>query len=658
MERPFSAYSGTEPYVFVSYAHDDAAAVYPLLTELRSAGYNIWYDEGISPGSTWRDEVAVALTNCDLFLFFVSPRSVASHNCQQELNYSLSHLKKTLCVHLQETVLPPGMELSLSDKQAIMRAHYGDNFLSKLVEAVGSNFQSALAAGDLAPDAEPVTAGNEKSIAVLPLENRSSDPENEYLGEGLAEEMITGLTKLPGLRVASSIASFALKGQSTDLAAMGARLGVKTILSGSVRKLGNRVRISVMLSDVADGTTLWTERYDMNMDDIFDLQDDIVRQVVDALQVELGAKTPDVFVDAGTSNADAYNEYLMGVFQHRQHTNRSMLRAVSHLRRAIDLDPDYFAPHASLLYAIYWLGTMEGDADGSLLSEARSVLERMHTLDPDKTQRGWEFEEVVTWLIGGNAAVTEHEALLRQKIQKRDELHPRYLSAVYGQYADLCRVMCLHHTAEGYLDLARPLGFDNLFWRSECAAGLGQFERAAGYLTQAIDVTPNYAVGHSDRCTWRARMGDFDGAEQDLNVLKEVWGPRHFATFNYHYWKGEMDEALACFEWLKERKRFDPYYKGACAILLGDLELGLDYFWESWQTRSPVHPIMRMLNEGYLYGEKLQQLQAEERYQALLHELLQHDDDKVSMIERVNTLTPVTGIDASGDMPPVYAAPE
>ena len=107
MERPFTAYKGSDPYIFVSYSHGDAAEVYPELVRLREAGFNLWYDEGISPGSTWRDEVALALTQCSLFLFFVTPRSVASANCQQELNFSLSRERKMVRVHLEDTVLPP-----------------------------------------------------------------------------------------------------------------------------------------------------------------------------------------------------------------------------------------------------------------------------------------------------------------------------------------------------------------------------------------------------------------------------------------------------------------------------------------------------------------------------------------------------------------------
>ena len=121
MDKPFPAYKGDEPYIFVCYAHTDDKIVYPEIQRLHDQGFNVWYDEGIDPGSTWRDEVALALTQCRAFLYFVSPKSVASTNCLKEVNFCLSRERTILSVHLEETELPIGLELSLSDTQAIIR---------------------------------------------------------------------------------------------------------------------------------------------------------------------------------------------------------------------------------------------------------------------------------------------------------------------------------------------------------------------------------------------------------------------------------------------------------------------------------------------------------------------------------------------------------
>ena len=136
--KPPPAYKGDEPYIFVSYAHDDGALVYPEITRLMEEGFNIWYDEGIAPGSTWRDEVALALTQCKVFLFFVTPRSVVSSNCLKEVNFCLSRERTILAVHLEPTKLPAGLELSLSDRQAILQNDHSEPvYQQKLSDSLG-----------------------------------------------------------------------------------------------------------------------------------------------------------------------------------------------------------------------------------------------------------------------------------------------------------------------------------------------------------------------------------------------------------------------------------------------------------------------------------------------------------------------------------------
>ena len=121
MEKTFPAYQGDEPYVFISYAHGDAGVVYPELERLNALGFNVWYDEGIIPGSVWRDELAQRIENCGVFVLFVSGRACASDNCLKELNLALNSGRPVLAVYLELTELPPGLRLSLSDRQAILK---------------------------------------------------------------------------------------------------------------------------------------------------------------------------------------------------------------------------------------------------------------------------------------------------------------------------------------------------------------------------------------------------------------------------------------------------------------------------------------------------------------------------------------------------------
>ena len=109
MDSPFPAYKGDQPYIFVSYAHDDAELVYPEIIRLKKQGFNIWYDEGINPGASWRDELADRISRCDLFVYFVTPRSIKSNNCKKEVNYAIDHDKPLIAVHLEHAELAGGI---------------------------------------------------------------------------------------------------------------------------------------------------------------------------------------------------------------------------------------------------------------------------------------------------------------------------------------------------------------------------------------------------------------------------------------------------------------------------------------------------------------------------------------------------------------------
>ena len=163
-EKPFRAYVGADLFVFVSYAHDDAAGVYPELKWLNEQGLNIWYDEGISPGSRWSDAIAERIAACGNVVFFVSPRSVASQNCLDEVSYALEHQKPLLAIHLDETQLPPGLSMRLGSRQAILKYELSNviyreklrESLHALIDGAGSASVEASAAPQThAPRHEP-----------------------------------------------------------------------------------------------------------------------------------------------------------------------------------------------------------------------------------------------------------------------------------------------------------------------------------------------------------------------------------------------------------------------------------------------------------------------------------------------------------------------
>jgi hypothetical protein len=169
MPKPFQAYQGSEPFIFVSYSHQDSEAVFRVMEMLRSNGFNVWYDDGIHPGLVWRDEIADRILNCEMFLYFLSPHCVEWKNCVQEANFAVDHEKRTLVVHLESTVIPPGLLLTLSDRQAILKYDLADDqFTDSLLSAV----RNAPAGGkilDAASDMSPNEYADSQLVDNTPL---------------------------------------------------------------------------------------------------------------------------------------------------------------------------------------------------------------------------------------------------------------------------------------------------------------------------------------------------------------------------------------------------------------------------------------------------------------------------------------------------------
>jgi serine/threonine protein kinase/Flp pilus assembly protein TadD len=287
-------------------------------------------------------------------------------------------------------------------------------------------FAQALASGNVATptDTETMpqpTVSAAKSIAVIPFANMSPDPENEYFTDGMAEEIINALTKIKSLRVASRTVSFALKGKNEDLGEVGRKLKVSTVLDGSVRKMGNRLRITAQLVNVADGYQLWNERYDREMEDVFAIQDDISQAIVKALRVILSEDEKKAMGQARTENLQAYEFYLRGrqFFEIRR---KSLEYARQMFKRAIELDPEYALAHAgiadccSLLYMMF-------DARESNLKQAESASNTALHLAPELAE---------AHLARGIASsLSQNYAEAGLEFEKAMRLDPKLFEAAY-----------------------------------------------------------------------------------------------------------------------------------------------------------------------------------------------------------------------------------
>src|SRR3989442_992401 len=255
--------------------------------------------------------------------------------------------------------------------------------LTALAKVPADRFATAAQFADaLAARAEPTAEGAEgESIAVLPFANLSGDPEFEYFSEGIAEEIINALTQLPGLRVAARTSSFAFRGPAIDLAEVGSKLKVATVLEGSVRKAGNRLRISAQLVKVGDGYHLWSERYDREMTDVFAIQDEIAKAIASRPQVTPGGEARALVMPA-PGNLDACQLYLKGRYYLAQR-GLGLKKALECFDRALALDPNYALAYAGLADACTVLAEYGVALPNVVRPKARAAVERALELAPD-----------------------------------------------------------------------------------------------------------------------------------------------------------------------------------------------------------------------------------------------------------------------------------
>ena len=446
METPFSAYQGDEPYIFVCYAHDDAALVYPEITRLHEAGFHVWYDEGVSPGSEWSESLAQHIQGCAVFLYFVTPRSVEREHCRQEVSFALNQRCTSLSVHLEPTEVPLALQLSLSHRQAILKHDHSKNAyeekLDHALEAAAVDLEAKIApaphertlgttasanrsprwplfAGGFVAVALIVTAGiwwtqrgapepvanagnttttvsssaiadEKKSIVVLPFVNMSSDAEQTYFAEGISEELINLLAKNPEIKVVSRSSAFSFKGRDVDTPTVAKKLGVDHVLEGAVRKSGDTVRITVQLVDVKTDSPLWSESYDRSLSNIFAVQDEIAVAVMVALEASLLEKVP----RAREVDVEAYTLYLQARYLVNTIDAHNLRQARMLLQRALEIDPR-FAEAWNQFARTYSneaiLGLRPRD-EGWLL--AREAVEKGRTFDPGNG----ESEHWLSWI--------------------------------------------------------------------------------------------------------------------------------------------------------------------------------------------------------------------------------------------------------------------
>ncbi len=357
------------------------------------------------------------------------------------------------------------------------------------------------------PAAPSPAASTAASIAVLPFANMSGDPEQEYFADGISEDIITALSKLSQLLVIARNSSFTFKGKNVDLREVGKTLGVRHVLEGSVRKSGSRIRITAQLIDATTGGHVWAERFDRNLTDIFDVQDDVTAHIVSALSVNLTSGEIRRMATARTDNQEAYDCYLKGRELWRKGDRQANAEALKVLERAVRLDPGFVPAHAVLAIVHLnevindWSPSPEASRQSSFACATRAVA-----LDDTNADAHFAMAVVTLWL-------RRHEEALRH-VERAIALDPSHSDArlALGVILDYAG-----RSEEALPVFVRALEVDPLFdqilqFQAQAHYALGRYDEAAEWAKRRIAANPRTDTSRVFLAASCAQMGRFDEA--------------------------------------------------------------------------------------------------------------------------------------------------
>jgi TolB-like protein/Tfp pilus assembly protein PilF len=395
----------------------------------------------------------------------------------------------------------------------------------------------------LSPPMTNPSPQEKKSIAVLPFANLSPDPENEYFSDGLTEELINVLAKIEGLRVTSRTSAFAWKSKNEPIRRIGEQLNVNTVLEGSVRKAGNRLRITAQLVNVADDSHLWSERYDREMEDVFVVQDEIARAIVEALKIKLVGEEQCQLVQCATKSIEAYNLYLQGRFHWNKRSKEGFERAIKYFEQALQIDPKYAPAYAGLadcytLLASYgYLAPQEG------FPKAREAA-----------TKALEIDEALAEAHASLAAIKlNYEQDLQgaeQEIERAIVLNPNYATAHHWHTATL---LGLGRTEEALAAIQRALELDPLSAIIRVTTGetfqlAGRLAEAEEHLHKALEINPNLIGAYIGLAKAKQLSGAWKEAEEVLQsaIASAPDDGRPRLAYAFHLaCLGQLPESLA-----------------------------------------------------------------------------------------------------------------
>jgi adenylate cyclase len=535
--------------IFVSYAREDVETARQLADRIAEAGHDVWWDKHLAGGARFADEIDQALKDAEAVVVLWSENSVNSAWVLDEAAEGRD------CDRLVPVVLgaakpPLGFRQFHAIDLGSVNAPRPPAAFDQLLDAIARKCGSERRHEQTWHAAESEKRSQTVSICVLPFANMSGDPEQEYFSDGITEDITTDLSKFSALEVVARNTAFSFKGQTPDLKQVARQLGVSHVLEGSVRKAGGRVRINAQLIDGGTGKHLWADRFDRDLTDIFEIQDEISRAIVGALKVRLLPQDKEAIEGRGTANVDAYSLYLMarqqwisGGFSYRD-SHKMIVRLC---REATSLDPDYAQAWALMALAQtalrFWYGTEE-DAlpaaeralalnpklpephcvkaryleDEGMTDEAERQIRIALDLAPDS----WEANRELASFLYRHSRITDAIPFFEKSasMMETDTSSAAMLISCYQaigneeglrEAARLCAARAERAIAHD------PSHAVELAWGTTALAALGERDRARDWARRALIIDPdNNSMRYNLACSLSAWLADPEFA---LDVL-------------------------------------------------------------------------------------------------------------------------------------------
>ena len=398
------------------------------------------------------------------------------------------------------------------------------------------------------------TADTGHRIAVLPFVNMSADAENEYFSDGITEEIINALTKVQGLMVTSRTSAFVFKGKNEDARKIGSQLNVSKILEGSVRKAGNRIRVTAQLINAADGYHLWSENFDRNLEDIFEVQDDISKKIANTLREKLTLdQKNETLVTSSTDNMEAYTLYLKGLQCLNRLTPQDLEKAVAYYKDSIRLQPDFAPVYSSLSNALGSLASMGMGDPIDLNKQAEEAALKALALDPT---RG----EAHAVRAFGYCFYRYDMKMARAEIETAIKLNPG-AAEVHGTAA-MC-FLAIGEYDRALIESTLAVQLDPLNMRvkmvhTRVLSRAGRFEEAIANSKAMLQINPELRPFYATLGMNYFYIGDTEKAIQYLKEFQKRTGDplQGQSLLGYVYSRsGKLAEATECIEKIKLRSQ-------------------------------------------------------------------------------------------------------